>query len=100
MNIAHAALTGSDIPEGWAVDQEGNGTRNALAALGGALLPFGGHRGANLMLMVEVRAAGLTGANWSLDAPDINRGNQTPGCGLFILLLAPVFCSKGFEQRL
>ncbi|MBV4551247.1 Ldh family oxidoreductase [Pseudomonas sp. SWRI102] len=100
VNIAHAASTGSDIPEGWAVDQQGHGTRNALAALGGALLPFGGHRGANLMLMVEVLAAGLTGANWSLDAPDFNQGNQTPGCGLLLLLLAPDFFSPGFEQRL
>lgn len=100
VNIAHAASTGSDIPDGWAVDQQGNGTRNALAALSGALLPFGGHRGANLMLMVEVLAAGLTGANWSLDAPAFNQGNQTPGCGLLILLLAPAFFSSGFEQRL
>jgi delta1-piperideine-2-carboxylate reductase len=100
VNIAHAASTGSDIPEGWAVDQHGNATRNALAALDGALLPFGGHRGANLMLMVEVLAAGLTGANWSLDAPAFNQGTQTPGCGLFILLLAPAFFSDGFEQRL
>ncbi|AEA69968.1 Putative dehydrogenase [Pseudomonas brassicacearum subsp. brassicacearum NFM421] len=71
-----------------------------MAALSGALLPFGGNRGANLMLMVEVLAAGLTGANWSLDAPAFNQGNQTPGCGLLILLLAPAFFSSGFEQRL
>jgi LDH2 family malate/lactate/ureidoglycolate dehydrogenase len=100
VNIAHAASTGSDIPEGWAVDRDGNGTRNALAALSGALLPFGGHRGGNIMLMVEVLAAGLTGANWSLDAPAFNEGTQTPGCGLLILLLAPDFFSAGFEQRL
>ncbi|QIB07845.1 Ldh family oxidoreductase [Pseudomonas fluorescens] len=100
VNIAHAASTGSDIPEGWAVDRDGNGTRDALAALSGALLPFGGHRGANLMLMVEVLAAGLTGANWSLDSPAFNQGTQTPGCGLLILLLAPAFFSTGFEQRL
>ncbi|QTH17019.1 Ldh family oxidoreductase [Pseudomonas corrugata] len=100
VNITHAASTGSGIPEGWAVDQYGNGTRDALAALSGALLPFGGHRGANLMLMVEVLAAGLTGANWSLDAPAFNQGGQSPGCGLLILLLAPTYFSEGFEQRL
>jgi len=100
VNIAHAASTQSDIPDGWAVDRHGNGTRNALEALGGALLPFGGHRGANLMLMVEVLAAGLTGANWSLDSPAFHQGAQTPGCGLLILALAPDFFSSGFEQRL
>jgi Malate/L-lactate dehydrogenases len=100
VNIAHAASTGGDIPDGWAVDQHGNGTRNALEALGGALLPFGGHRGANVMLMVEVLAAGLTGANWSLDSPAFHQGTQTPGCGLLILVLAPDFFSPGFERRL
>jgi len=58
VNIAHAASTGSDILKSWALDLEVNGTRNALAALSGAFLPFGGHRGANLMLMVKVLAVG------------------------------------------
>ncbi|MGN2436578.1 Ldh family oxidoreductase [Pseudomonas syringae] len=100
VNIAHSASTGSDISDGWAVDQHGNGTRNALEALGGALLAFGGRRGAKLMLMVEVLAAGLTGANWSLDSPAFHQEGQTPGCGLLILVLAPDFFSSGFEHRL
>ena len=100
VNIAHAASTGSDIPDGWAVDQHGNGTRNALEALDGALLPFGGYRGANLILMVEVLAAGLTGANWSIDSPAFHQGSQTPGSGLLILAIAPNFFSSGFESRL
>lgn len=71
-----------------------------LWRLDGALLPFGGHRGANLMLMVEVLAAGLTGANWLLDSPAFHQGTQTPGSGLLILVLAPDFFSSGFERRL
>lgn len=47
VNISHTASTGSDIPDGGAVDKHGNGARNALEALGGDLLPFGGYRGAN-----------------------------------------------------
>jgi len=100
VNIVHAASTGSDIPDGWAVDQHGNGTRNALEALGGALLPFGGYRGANLILMIEVLAAGLTGANWSIDSPAFHQGAQTPGCGLVILAISPEFFSSGFKSRL
>ena len=38
----------------------------------GALLAFGGARRANIALMVEVLAAGLAGANWSLDAPSLH----------------------------
>ena len=42
----------------------------------GALLAFGGSRGANIALMVEVLAAGLSGANWSLDAPSFTDGTR------------------------
>lgn len=51
-------------------------------------------------LMVEVLAAGLTGAIWSLDSPPFHQGVQTPGCGLLILVLAPDVFSPGFERRL
>ena len=30
--------------------------------------PFGGYKGSNIALLVELLAAGLSGANWSLDA--------------------------------
>ena len=46
------------------------------AAMQGALLAFGGTRGANIALMVEVLAAGLSGANWSLDAPSFARARK------------------------
>ena len=63
-------------------------TTDPFAAMKGALLPFGGARGANIALMVEVLAAGLTGANWSLDASDFQAGDASPGAGLFVLALA------------
>jgi (2R)-3-sulfolactate dehydrogenase (NADP+) len=66
----------------------------------GALLAFGGNRGANIALMVEVLAAGLSGANWSLDAPSFSDGSQSPGSGLFIAAIAPALLDAGFEQRM
>ena len=42
---------GVPIPEGWALDKNGNPTTNAHD--GGLLLPFGGFKGANLAMMME-----------------------------------------------
>lgn len=54
VNIVAAATAGRPIPEGWAVDGEGEPTSDANEALAGALLPFGGRKGANVALMVEM----------------------------------------------
>lgn len=100
VNIRAAAARGEALPEGWALDQDGEPTTDPFAAMQGALLAFGGARGANIALMVEVLAAGLTGANWSLDAPDFQAGEVTPGAGLFVLALSPTLFADDFPARL
>lgn len=62
--IILAAKNGADIPLGWAVDEEGNDTRDPVAALKGVLLPFGGHKGYAVAVMVEVLAGLLSGAGY------------------------------------
>jgi (2R)-3-sulfolactate dehydrogenase (NADP+) len=96
VNIVAAASRGQSIPEGWATDSAGAATTNAASALEGALLPFGGGRGANVALMVELLAAGMTGANWSLDANDFRTGNKSPSIGLTVIALVPPL---GFAER-
>ena len=66
----------------------------------GALLAFGGARGANIALMVEVMAAGLGGANWALDAPSFLTGDRSPGAGLTVIAIAPTLLAPDFPQRL
>ncbi|PSJ57417.1 Ldh family oxidoreductase [Pseudaminobacter soli (ex Li et al. 2025)] len=100
VNVRKAAQEGRDIPEGWALDAEGRPTTDAKAAVKGALLAFGGVRGANIALMVEVLAAGISGANWSLDAPGFTSGSQSPGSGLFVLALDPKLIDPDFSTRL
>ena len=100
VSIRKAAAEGRTLPPGWALDSDGNPTTNAKAALNGALLAFGGARGANIALMVEVLAAGLSGANWSLDAPSFNKGSESPGSGLFVLAVAPALFSPDFGDRM
>ena len=98
VNIRKAAEEGAKIPEGWALDASGNPTTDPAAAMKGALLAFGGKRGANIALMVEVLAAGLSGANWSLDAPSFTGGPDSPGTGLFVLAIEPKLLDPDFEQ--
>ena len=61
VELRRYADRGEALPPGWAVDADGRPTTDPNAALRGALLAFGGARGANIALMVEVMAAGLDG---------------------------------------
>ena len=100
VNVRGAAEEGREIPGGWAIDAAGRPTNDPAAAMKGALLAFGGNRGANIALMVEVLAAGLSGANWSLDAPPFDKGNDSPGTGLFVLAIEPRLIDPDFATRL
>ena len=100
VNIRERAERGEPIPLGWATDAGGAETTDARAALNGALVTFGGARGANIALMVEVLAAGLTGANWSLDAPSFVSGGESPGAGLFVIAIAPRLLDPHFRERM
>ncbi|MFF2907640.1 Ldh family oxidoreductase [Paenibacillus sp. NPDC057934] len=100
VDIRQAAERGEMIPEGWAIDENGHSTMDSREAIKGALLAFGGARGANIALMVEILAAGTTGANWSLDAPSFEEGSHSPGVGLFIVALNPELLAPGFSARM
>lgn len=100
VNIRKAAESGEPIPEGWAVDAAGNPTTDAREAVKGLLLAFGGARGANIAFMLEILAAGLTGANWSMDAPSFSEGNEPPNVGLFVVAFKADLLAPGFASRL
>jgi len=88
--ILAAAQKGEPIPEGWATDAEGRPTTDAAAALKGTMQPMGGAKGAALALMVEVLAAGLTGANLAAQAPDFFAAEgPSPGTGQLLIAIDP-----------
>ncbi|MBR9763254.1 MAG: Ldh family oxidoreductase [Rhodobacteraceae bacterium] len=66
--IMAAVQRGEDIPEGWALDAEGNPTTDAHAAMKGTMVPMGEAKGTALAIMVEMLCAGLTGANFAYEA--------------------------------
>ncbi|MBM3334697.1 Ldh family oxidoreductase [Candidatus Sumerlaeota bacterium] len=61
-NIIAAHKAGKPIPEGWALDVDGNPTTDAAAALAGTVLAMAGHKGAALAMMVEMFSGVLSGA--------------------------------------
>jgi L-2-hydroxycarboxylate dehydrogenase (NAD+) len=60
--IHDRAHRGQAIPEGWALDAEGNSTTDPKAAKSGALAPFGQAKGYALGLAFELLVASITGA--------------------------------------
>lgn len=98
VSIRDAALRGDAIPEGWAIDADGEPTTDAEAALAGALLPFGGVKGSNVAVVIELLAA-LSGGRFSLDAPSHYEGNESPEVGTWIIAIDPDAFDPDFVAR-
>lgn len=63
-----ALQQGVPIPIGWALDSDGRPTTDPSAALAGALLPTGGHKGYAVSFAIDILAGILTGSSF---APNI-----------------------------
>jgi (2R)-3-sulfolactate dehydrogenase (NADP+) len=89
-NILAAKQKGETIPEGWALDADGKPTTDPAAALAGTMLPLGDAKGTALTLMVELLAAGLTGANFATDAASfLDAEGGPPGTGQLLIAFDP-----------
>ena len=89
-NIMTAKQRGEKIPEGWALDGQGQPTTDPDAALAGTMVPAGDAKGATLALMVELLAAGLTGANFAAEASSfLDAKGPPPGTGQLIVVFDP-----------
>lgn len=88
--IMVAAKQGKEIPLGWALDEAGQPTTDARAALRGSMLPAGGVKGAMLALMVELLVTSLAGAQFGAEADSFfdDAGNR-PRIGQLFLVLDP-----------
>ena len=91
----HAA-EGSPLPDGWALDKEGNPTTDAQAAIEGTLVPLGDHKGYGLAMVSEVLCSVLTGSDFG---PDSGHEGKV---GHFLLVLDPsIFMAHpDFAQRM
>lgn len=88
--IMVAAREGRPIPQGWALDAQGQPTTDAQAALDGAMLAMGGTKGALLAMVVELLCVALTGAAFGFEADSFfkDEGNR-PRLGQALLVIDP-----------
>lgn len=90
-NILAARQKGQPIPEGWALDADGKATTDPVAALKGTMVPAGDAKGTVLAMMVELLAAGLTGATYAADASSfLDAEGPPPATGQLIVAFDPL----------
>lgn len=101
-NIMKAKQEGKPIPDGWALGPDGAPTTDAEVALKGTMVAMGDAKGAALALVVEILAAGLTGANFATEATNFfDAEGAPPGTGQLILAFSPpAFGGDGFAARM
>jgi len=97
-----AARDGHSVPPGTGLDKEGAATTDPKEITdGGVLLPFGGHKGSAIAMMVELLAAGLVNESFSFEAKEKDNGDGgPPQGGQFILALSPeIIAGAGWEAH-
>ncbi len=93
---------GESLPEGWALDADGNPTTDPDAALAGSMVPAGGAKGFNTGLMTELFAAVLAGAHLGIEAsPFAGTKGGPPQTGQCFIAIDPgAFGENHFDSGL
>jgi delta1-piperideine-2-carboxylate reductase len=96
-----AAREGRSVPSGTGLDRHGNPSTDPREILEGLLLPFGGHKGSALALMVELLAAGAVGDYFSFEAAEADNGDGgPPRGGEFLLAVSPeLLAGSGYAEH-
>jgi len=82
---------GKTLPEAWALDRDGGPTTDPEAALAGAMLPFGGHKGSAISTMIELLAGAMIGDLMSPEALEfLGTTTLSPHHGELIIAFDPV----------
>jgi (2R)-3-sulfolactate dehydrogenase (NADP+) len=98
--ITMAKAAGESIPQGWAVDKDGNPTTDPEAALAGSLVSMGGYKGWGFGLMAELLAAGMTGGVVSREVKPLKAPEGAPhDLGQYYILIDPA-SGQAFYDRL
>ena len=88
--MRRAAASGRKLPPGVALDETGEETSDAAAALAALrLLPMGGHRGGGLAVMWEVLTGILAGRRSTTEVVGMQHVDRTQGLSLYIQALDP-----------
>lgn len=91
---------GEAIPEGWAVDRQGEPTTDPATALEGAMLTFGGYKGSALSIMIELLAGPLIGDLLGHETQPANADGQgKPFHGELLLAIDPATLLGADRER-
>ena len=92
--IQIAARDGHSVPLGTGLSSSGELTTDASEIDRGVLLPFGGHKGSVIALMVELLSGPLVGETFSYETKERDNGDGGPAQGgQFILAMSPEIIS-------
>ena len=100
--IYKAKRRGEQIPEGWALDAEGQATQDSEAALGGVMLPMGGPKGSALAIMMDVFSGVLSGSAFAGGVTNPYDPSRPADVGHFLVAIKPdLFMSlEDFKGRM
>lgn len=98
--IRLAARRGVPIEPGLALDAEGNPTTDAQKAYDGVILPFGGHKGSGIAMMIDILAGVLSGSAFAGEVKSAYEDFSAPqNVGHFFLAIKPdLFMSRSEYQ--
>ncbi len=101
-NLVAARQKGEAIPEGWALDPDGNPTTDPAKGIAGTMLPLGDAKGAALAFMVEALAAAVVGTHFAFEASSfLDASGPPPRTGQLILAIDPTGFGHGaFSERM
>lgn len=89
-DIMIAARDGHRMKEGVGINAAGEATTDPNEILKGAMLPFGGYKGASIALMVELLAGPLIGETLSFEAAERdNKDGGPPRGGELLIVISP-----------
>ena len=92
--IQIAARDGHSVPHGTGLSASGELPTDASEIDKGVLLPFGGHKGSVIALMVELLSGPLVGETFSYETKERDNGDGGPAQGgQFILAMSPSILS-------
>jgi (2R)-3-sulfolactate dehydrogenase (NADP+) len=98
--ITMAKAAGESIPQGWALDKDGNPTTDPEEALKGTLVSAGGYKGWGFGLMAEILVAGMTGGRISKNVAPLKAKDGEPhNLGQFYIIIDPA-SGASFYNRL
>jgi L-2-hydroxycarboxylate dehydrogenase (NAD+) len=88
--IRVAMINNQPIPEGLALDTDGNPTTDAKKAFEGVCLPFGGPKGAGLAMLMDMLAGMYTGSNYAGDVSSLYyRFDEPQNLGHIMFIMKP-----------